>query len=227
MSAAKPIKAPRLAPGKPATEVSLSAAAFGAEARPHLLHQAVRVELATARQGTRAAKSRGLVAGGRSKPWRQKGTGRARQGTTRAPQWTGGGVAFAPVPRDFSFKVNRKERRAALAGALSAHARRGSLAIVDGSDLEQPSTKKALELLSDWEHELPLVVVVQPEEEALVKSFRNLPRTLVVPAAELEVAALLWARALLISEAALELVQIKAERAPRGNGSGASKEAAK
>ncbi len=216
------MKAPRLVQGKAAGEVSLSSPAFSAEAKPHLLHQAVRVELAAARQGTRGAKRRGLVAGGRSKPWRQKGTGRARQGTTRAPQWTGGGVAFPPVARDFSFKVNRKERRAALAGALSAHAGRGSLAVLDGSSIDRPSTKKALELLAGWEHELPLLIVAQPEEVALVKSFRNLPRTLVMPAAELEVAALLWARSLLISEASLELVQAKAEKtAGRGNSAAA------
>lgn len=209
------LTAPLLKLGKAAGEISLSEAAFDVEAKPHLLHQAVRAELAAARQGTRGSKSRGMVAGGRSKPWRQKGTGRARAGTTRAPQWTGGGVAFAPVARDFGFKVNRKERRAALAGALSEHARRGSIAVVDGAALAEPSTKKALELLAGWEHKLPLLVVVQPDEETLVKSLRNLPRTLVVPASELEVAALVWARSLLVSEAALPLVQTKAEATPR------------
>ncbi len=209
------LKAPLLALGKAAGEVSLSQAAFAAEVKPHLLHQTARAEMAAARQGTRGSKSRGLVAGGRSKPWRQKGTGRARAGTTRAPHWTGGGVAFRIVARDFGFKVNRKERRAAFAGALSEHASRGSIAVIDGATLSEPSTKKALELLAGWQHELPLLIVVQPEEEALVKSVRNLPRTLVVPASELEVAALVWARSLLVSEAALPLVQTKAEAAPR------------
>jgi large subunit ribosomal protein L4 len=208
-------KAPLLKLGKAAGEVALSQTVFAAEAKPHLLHQVVRAELAAARQGTRGAKSRGMVAGGRSKPWRQKGTGRARAGTTRAPHWTGGGVAFAPVARSFGFKVNRKERRAALAGALAEHARRGSIAVVDGAVLAEPSTKKALELLAGWQHDLPLLIVVQPDEETLVKSVRNLPRTLVVPASELGVAALIWARSLLISEAALPLVQTKAEAAPR------------
>jgi large subunit ribosomal protein L4 len=218
MSPADTLKAPLLAPGKAATEVSLSEV-FAAEVKPHLLHQTVRAELAAARQGTRGAKRRGLVAGGRSKPWRQKGTGRARQGTTRAPQWVGGGLAFPPVMRSFEFKVNRKERRAALAGALSAHAARGSVAVVEGTALSEPSTKKALELLAGWQHELPLLIVAQPEEEALAKSFRNLPRTLVIPAAEIEVAALLWARSLLVSEAALPLVQAKAETSKREGGS--------
>ena len=119
------------------------------------------------------------------------------------------------VARDFGFKVNRKERRAALAGALSEHARRGSIAVIDGAALTEPSTKKALELLADWQHELPLLIVAQPDEEALAKSFRNLPRTLVIPASELEVVALVWARSLLVSEASLPLVQTKAEMAPR------------
>src|SRR6185312_12040126 len=103
-------------------EVSLDEAVFGVEPKPHLVHEAVRAELNARRQGTRAAKSRGLVSGGRAKPWRQKGTGRARQGTTRAPQFTGGGVAFAPTPREFNLKVNRKALKAALRSALSDHA---------------------------------------------------------------------------------------------------------
>jgi large subunit ribosomal protein L4 len=117
--------------------------------------------------------------------------------------------------RSFEFKVNRKERRAALAGALSAHARRGSLAVIDGTALTEPSTKSALALLAGWEHKLPLLIVAQPEEQALIKSFRNLPRTLVIQASELEVAALVWARSLLVSEASLPLVQAKAEKAAR------------
>jgi len=219
MSPEKALTAPLLVPGKASGEVSLSSAVFAAETKPHLLHQTVRAELAAARQGTRGSKSRGMVAGGSAKPWRQKGTGRARAGTTRAPHWTGGGVAFAPVMRSFEFKVNRKERRAALAGALSAHARRGSLAVVDATALTEPSTKSALVLLAGWEHKLPLLIVAQPEEEALVKSFRNLPRTLVIPPAEIEVAALVWARSLLVSEASLPLVQTKAETASRKEGS--------
>jgi large subunit ribosomal protein L4 len=211
VSAARALKAPRLAAGKAAGgEVALQAAVFDVDCKPHLLHQVVRAELAAARQGTRGAKSRGLVAGGRKKPWRQKGTGRARQGTTRAPQWTGGGVAFPPGMRSFELKVNRKERKRALAGALSEHARRGTLALLDGNELAEPSTKRALALLAGWQHELPLLVVVQPEEETLIKSFRNLERTLVTTAPELEVAALVWARSLVVSEAALPLVEARA-----------------
>jgi large subunit ribosomal protein L4 len=200
-------KAPQLdVSGKKAKDVTLAEGVFAAELKAHVVHETVRAEAAAARAGTRAAKSRGLVAGGRSKPWRQKGTGRARQGTIRAPQWTGGGVAFAPVPRSFDLKVNRKTRKAAFRGALSAHAKRGSLALIDGSAFTEPSTKAAVALVTEWGADLPLVVVAQPEEEALVKSFRNLKRVLVLETSELEVGALIWARSLLATEAALERV---------------------
>ena len=138
--------------------------------------------MAAARAGTRGAKSRGLVAGGRAKPWRQKGTGRARQGTTRAPQWVGGGVAFPPTMRDFSFKVNRKERRAAMRIALSAHAQEGTLAVFSADAFEQPSTKAAVSFLDAFGKEAPVVVVVTGDEESAVKSFRNLPRVAVIDA---------------------------------------------
>src|SRR5512132_1437584 len=122
-------KAPLLdVSGNKAKDVSLEEAIFGAEVKPHLVHETVRAELNADRAGTRGGKSRGLVAGGRSKPWRQKGTGRARAGTIRAPQFTGGGIAFPPVMRDFSVKVNRKAKRAAFRSALSSHAGNGTLA---------------------------------------------------------------------------------------------------
>src|SRR3954468_13230084 len=124
-------------------DVALEESVFAADVKPHVVHETVRAELNAGRQGTRAAKSRGLVAGGRSKPWRQKGTGRARAGTTRAPHWTGGGVAFPPTMRSFELKVNRKARRSALRGALSAHAQAGTLGLVDGSTFDAPSTKQA------------------------------------------------------------------------------------
>lgn len=201
-------KAPQLElSGKKAKDVALAEAVFAVEAKPHLLHEVVRAEAASARSGTHAAKSRGLVAGGRSKPWRQKGTGRARQGTTRAPQWTGGGLAFPPVPRSFDLKVNRKTRKAAFRGALSAHAKRGTLAVIDGSAFAEPSTKDAAELLRSWGAEFPLVVIALAEETALTKSFRNLERVLVLGPSELEVGALVWARSVLASQSALDRVQ--------------------
>ncbi len=166
----------------------------------------VRAELNAQRAGTRGAKSRGLVAGGRSKPWRQKGTGRARAGTTRAPHWTGGGVAFPPVMRSFELKVNRKVARAALRAALAAHAREESLALVDGAAWAEPSTKAAAAFLATWGQQRPLVLVVTDDEHAIARSFRNLERVAVVAPSELEVSAVLWARSLLISEGALEHV---------------------
>ena len=191
--------------GSKAHDVALDESVFAVELKPHLVHETVRAELNAARAGTRGSKSRGLVAGGRSKPWRQKGTGRARAGTTRAPHWTGGGVAFAPGMRSFEVKVNRKARRTALKGVLSTHAANGTLAILDGSGFDAPSTRKAAELLEGW-GERPTLVVATEEEELLVKSFRNLDKVLVTIPSELEVAALLWARSVLVSEAALPLV---------------------
>ncbi len=196
--------------GGAAGEVELGDDVFGAEARPHLLHEAVRAELNAHRAGTRGAKSRGMVAGGAAKPWRQKGTGRARAGTIRAPQFTGGGVVFPPGPRNFEVKVNRKARKAALSSALSLHAREGTLAFVDASGWDTPSTKSALGLLGAWEKERPLVVVADEADDALVKSFRNLERVVVTVPAELEVAHVMWARSLLVSQAALPLVQVRA-----------------
>ncbi len=198
------------AAGKAAKQVSLDEAIFGAEVRPHLVHEAVRAEMAAARAGTRGAKSRGLVAGGRAKPWRQKGTGRARQGTTRAPQWVGGGVAFPPMMRDFSFKVNRKERRAAMRIALSAHVDEGTLAVFDGEAFDAPSTKAAASFLETFGKELPVVIVLTDEEQAAIKSFRNLSRVAISAPEDLEVSAIVWARTLLVSEKALPVVEARA-----------------
>jgi len=201
-------KAPVLdASGKRSKDVTLTEDVFGADVRPHLIHETVRAEAAAARSGTQAAKSRGLVAGGRAKPWRQKGTGRARAGTTRAPQWTGGGVAFPPRPRSYRLKVNRKARRSALRGALSDLAGRSAIAVIDASGFKEPSTRAAADLVGGWGKELPLVVIVQPDEEVVAKSFRNLDRVLVLEPSEVEVGALVWARSVLATEDALDRVK--------------------
>ena len=191
--------------------VTLEAEVFAAEVKPHLVHETVRAELNAARSATRGGKSRGLVAGGRSKPWRQKGTGRARAGSTRAPHWTGGGMAFPPNDRNFTSKVNRKSRKAALRSALSAHAQAGTIGVVDPGSFEGPSTSDAAELLGSWGNDLPVLLVAQPEDEAVIKSFRNLDRVAVTVPAELEVNQVIWARSLLISEGALEHVQGRAQ----------------
>jgi large subunit ribosomal protein L4 len=196
--------------GKASKQVSLDGAVFGAEIKPHLVHETVRAELNANRAGTRGAKSRGQVSGGRSKPWRQKGTGRARIGTTRAPHWTGGGLAFPPTMRSFAFKVNRKEKRAAFRAALSAHVAEGSLALFDAGSFDAPSTRVAADLLGTWAKELPLVVVVTDEEVVAQKSFRNLADVVVTTPSELEVTAIVWARSLLVSEQALPFVEARA-----------------
>ncbi len=200
-------KAPFL--GKTGT-VDVEDAVFGAEVKPHLVHEVVRAEQNALRAGTAATKSRGLVSGGRAKPWRQKGTGRARQGTIRAPQFTGGGHAFAKEPRTFSQKVNRKAQKAALRSALAAHAQEGTLAVVAADQFDAPSTKAAKALVDKWGKQSPLVVVALREEENIAKSFRNLERTAVISPGELEVGAVVWARSLVVSEGALPLVHGRA-----------------
>jgi large subunit ribosomal protein L4 len=201
-------KAPLLdAAGKRSKDVTLAAEVFDAEVKPHLVHETVRAEANAARAGTRAAKSRALVSGGRAKPWRQKGTGRARAGTTRAPQWTGGGLAFPPTPRSFAVKVNRKARKSALRAALSTHAGAGSFALIEGSAFPEPSTKAAATLVAGWGKELPLVVVAQPEEDVVIKSFRNLDRVLVIEPAEIEVGALVWARSVIATQSAFDRIK--------------------
>ena len=190
------------------SDVALDEGVFGSDVKAHLVHEAVRAEQNAKRQGTRAAKSRGLVSGGRAKPWRQKGTGRARQGTIRAPQFTGGGVAFAPTPRDFDVKVNKKALKAALRSALSDHAQAGTIGLVDA--FETPSTQQAAKLLADWGKDSPTLVVVSEGEVAMAKSFRNLDRVVVTVPSEIEVTQVVWARSLVVTQAALDAVQGRA-----------------
>ncbi len=185
----------------------LDAEIFGLERNDALVHQVVTAELAARRQGSHSTKTRGLVAGGRAKPWRQKGTGRARQGTTRAPQWTGGGVVFGPHPRNYTGKVNRKAHLKAIRIALSAHAADGTVAAIDGSALSEPRTKLAADLVSGWRSERPLVLVVAPGEDDLARAFRNLQRTHVVEVGHVEAADLVWARSLIVSKSALAIFE--------------------
>ena len=202
-------KAPLLdSAGKKSKDVTLEAEVFGAEVKPHLVHETVRAEMNAHRSGSHHVKSRSAVSGGRSKPWRQKGTGRARAGTIRAPQFTGGGVTFEPRT-SFGVKVNRKTRRSALRGVLSDHASNGTFGLLDASGFSEPSTRAAVDLLAKWGNELPLVVVTK-DEPNVAKSFRNLDKVVVVTPAELEVSALVWARSVLVTQDALEEVQVKA-----------------
>jgi large subunit ribosomal protein L4 len=205
-------KVPMLdASGKKSKDVSLGEDVFGAEIKAHLVHEAVRSEMNAQRAGTSATKSRGLVSGGRAKPWRQKGTGRARQGTIRAPQFSGGGHAFAKTPREFVQKVNRKAQRSALRSALASHVKEGSFAVVDATKFDAPSTKQGQVLLDEWGQKAPLVIVATEGETNLVKSFRNLQRVVVIAPSELEVSAVVWARSLLVTETALPLVEGRAQ----------------
>jgi large subunit ribosomal protein L4 len=170
----------------------------------------VRAEQAARRRGTASTRTRGLLSGGGAKPWRQKGTGRARAGSVRAPQWTGGGTVFGPSPRSYTFKVNRKERRAALRSALSLHAQRRSLAVLDASAFSEPKTRQARELLEEWGQERPTLVVLAAAESSAALSFRNLERVAVLDAASVGVADLLGATSLVLSRPALEALSARA-----------------
>jgi large subunit ribosomal protein L4 len=172
----------------------------------------VRAEQAARRRGTAATKTRADVRGGGSKPWRQKGTGRARAGSSRSPLWTGGGTVFGPQPRSYTFKVNRKEQRAALRSALSLHAQRGSLAILDAAAFQKPKTVDAGDLLEDWTQPRPTLVVVAAEESAAALSFRNLARVAVLTPESVGIADLLGAASLLVSEAALGELTARASK---------------
>ena len=145
--------------GKEVGTIELNDAVFGVEVNEHLVHMAVVAQLANKRQGTQKAKTRSEVSGGGRKPWRQKGTGHARQGSTRAPQWTGGGVVFAPVPRDYSFKMNKKEKRAALKSALSSRVAENKFIVVDEIKFDEIKTKKFQEVLNNLNVNKALVVL--------------------------------------------------------------------
>jgi len=168
-----------------------------------LVYEAVRADLLARRRGTASTRDRAAVRGGGAKPWRQKGTGRARIGSIRAPHWTGGGVAFGPTPRDYTVKVNRKARRRALRAALSVHAERGSVWAVDAASFDSPSTKTAAEAL-DRTGGGRVLVLVGDEESACALSFRNIERVLVLPARQAGVADVIAAAHLVVSEAAIE-----------------------
>jgi large subunit ribosomal protein L4 len=201
---------PKLGGGK----VTLDADAFTARFNGPLVHETVRAELSALRQGTAATKTRGQVSGGGSKPWRQKGTGRARAGSSRSPLWRGGGTVFGPSPRRYTVKVNRKARRAALRSALSLHAERGSLAVFDAAAFDAPSTQQAAGMLREWAAAEPVLVLLDGEEANAGLSFRNVARALAMPVADAGVADVVGAASLLVSQSALEQITARAT----GNG---------
>jgi large subunit ribosomal protein L4 len=175
-----------------------------------LVHEAARADLAARRRGTHSTLTRGEVSMTTAKAWRQKGTGRARAGALSVPQRYGGGVAFGPKPRRYTVKVNRKARRKALRAALSVHADRGSVAVLDGSTFSDPATKQAAEALRKWGAEEPTLVVIGTEEEAVGKSFRNIAGVSVALAEAAGVADVMGASSLVITEAALEQLKGRA-----------------
>ncbi|HEX4281767.1 MAG TPA: 50S ribosomal protein L4 [Solirubrobacteraceae bacterium] len=195
---------------------ALDSAAFEAPFNMPLVHETVRAELNARRHGTASTKTRGQVSGGGAKPWRQKGTGRARAGSSRSPVWTGGGTVFGPTPRHYTVKVNRKARRAALRSVLSLHAGRGSLAVFDAAAFDEPSTARAAELLDSWgppARPTPTartLVVLTEAEAAAGKSFRNLSHAHAIPVDDTGVADLVGAASLLVSQAAMESLVARA-----------------
>ncbi len=160
--------------GKEVGTIELNDAVFGVTVNEHLVHMAVVQHLANKRQGTQKAKTRSEVSGGGRKPWRQKGTGHARQGSTRAPQWTGGGVVFAPVPRDYSFKLNKKEKRAALKSALTSRVQDGKLIVVDELKFDEIKTRKFKAVMDNLKVSKALVVLADNDQK-VVMSARNIP----------------------------------------------------
>jgi large subunit ribosomal protein L4 len=203
--------------------VDLDADAFEARFNQGLVHECVRAELNARRRGTASTLTRGKVRGGGAKPWRQKGTGRARAGSIRSPLWAGGGTTFGPSPRSYTFKVNRKARRAALRSALSLHAERESIAVLDVAGFDAPSTRQAAEALAKWDTPGPALVVLTGDEVAAAKSFRNLAAVSVLPAEAVGVADLIAAASLIVSADALDALT---ERAKGRRGAPAESEAA-
>jgi large subunit ribosomal protein L4 len=189
------------------TKADLPKELFAEPFHQSLVHEAARADLNARRRGTASTLTRGEVSFTTAKAWRQKGTGRARVGTLGVPNRFGGGVAFGPKPRRYTVKVNRKARRRAMRSALSVHAERGSIAVLNASDFETPSTKTAAQALAKWGAKSPLLVIVTAEEVGAMKSFRNLRRTQVIEVGAAGVADVIGAAAVVVSESALEMLK--------------------
>lgn len=190
--------------GKEVGTIELNDAVFGVEINEHLVHMAVVNQLANNRQGTQKAKTRSEVSGGGRKPWRQKGTGHARQGSTRAPQWTGGGVVFAPVPRDYSFKMNKKERRIALKSALTTRVQENKLVVLDELKLDAIKTKDMQNVLNNLKVEKAMVVT---DNENVIVSARNIPNVITASVGTLNVFDILKYNTVVLDKAAVAKVE--------------------
>lgn len=184
--------------------MELNDAIFGAKVNEHLVHLAVVSQLANKRQGTQKAKTRSEVSGGGRKPWRQKGTGHARQGSTRAPQWTGGGVVFAPVPRDYSFKMNKKERRIALKSALTTRVQENKLVVLDELKLDAIKTKDMQNVLNNLKVEKAMVVT---DNENVIVSARNIPNVITASVGTMNVFDILKYNTVVLDKAAVAKVE--------------------
>ena len=192
--------------GKEVGSIELNDAVFGVEVNEHLVHMAVVNQLANNRQGPQSAKTRSEVSGGGRKPWRQKGTGHARQGSTRAPQWTGGGIVFAPKPRDYSFKMNKKEKRIALLSALSSKVADNKIVVLDAFNLDEIKTKKFAEVMSNLKVDKALVVI-EGENKNVVLSGRNIPTVKVSATNEINTYDVLKYETLVVTKAAVEKLE--------------------
>ena len=192
--------------GKEVGSIELNDAVFGVEVNEHLVHMAVVNQLANNRQGTQSAKTRSEVSGGGRKPWRQKGTGHARQGSPRSPQWTGGGVVFAPKPRDYSFKMNKKEKRIALLSALSSKVADNKIVVLDAFNLDEVKTKKFAEVMSNLKVDKALVVI-EGENKNVVLSGRNIPTVKVSATNEINTYDVLKYETLVVTKAAVEKLE--------------------
>ena len=192
--------------GKEVETIELSDAVFGVEVNEHLVHMAVVNQLANNRQGTQKAKTRSEVSGGGRKPWRQKGTGHARQGSTRAPQWTGGGVVFAPKPRDYSFKMNKKEKKIALLSALSSKVNDSKIVVLDSFNLDEIKTKKFAEVMNNIKVSNALFVI-EGENKNVVLSGRNIPTVKVSATNEINTYDVLKYDTLVVTKAAVEKLE--------------------
>ena len=192
--------------GKEVGSIELNDAVFGVEINEHLVHMAVVNQLANNRQGTQSAKTRSEVSGGGRKPWRQKGTGHARQGSTRSTQWTGGGVVFAPKPRDYSFKMNKKEKRIALLSALSSKVADNKIVVLDAFNLDEVKTKKFAEVMSNLKVDKALVVI-EGENKNVVLSGRNIPTVKVSATNEINTYDVLKYETLVVTKAAVEKLE--------------------
>ena len=193
--------------GKQVGEIELSEAVFGIEPNESVVHDVVKNHLANCRQGTQSALTRAEVSGGGIKPWRQKGTGRARQGSTRAPQWTHGGIVFAPKPRDYSYTLNKKVKRLAMKSALSAKAQEGNVVVIDSIKMDSIKTKTFKNFLNAVDCDCKALVVTAENDQIIVKSARNIPGVLVTFANLINVYDILNAKKFVVDQAALAKIE--------------------